>query len=249
MPIPPVDLGLLVDRGRELCARVADAWEDQARSATGPVGLEGVATGLDHLFAMLQRLEDPVPPENGGRPTAAELRDLAGFGIGLLAELADAARRLGMDAEAEAAARLTVPLSVLMARHGAELSALQPVVDALAMLANGLSDPAELAQLFGLMDEIVRAVSPAVAEDLDRTAPQRPWRILLLNRAIVATRSHRPALMVTAFDAVVEHLPEDAARFFEEGMAQMDALDYPPQVRAVMERYYLQQGPAPRTLH
>ena len=73
MPIPPVDLGLLVDRGRELCARVADAWEDQARSATGPVGLEGVATGLDHLFAMLQRLEDPAPPENGGRPTAAEL--------------------------------------------------------------------------------------------------------------------------------------------------------------------------------
>jgi hypothetical protein len=88
-----------------------------------------------------------------------------------------------------------------------------------------------------------------VAQDVGRTEPQRPWRVLLLNRAIVATRSHRPALMEVAFDDVVEHLPQEAARFFEEGMAQMDALDYPPQVRAVMERYYLRQGPAPHTLH
>ena len=55
--------------------------------------------------------------------------------------------------------------------------------------------------------------------------------------------------MTGAFDAVVEHLPEDAVRFFEEGMAQMDALDYPSHVRSVMERYYLAQGPAGRTLH
>ena len=136
-----------------------------------------------------------------------------------------------------------------MARHGAEIAVLEPIVDALAALANRLSDPADLAKLYGLMGEIVNAVSPAVAQDPDRNAPERPWRVLLLNRAIVATRSHRPTLMEPAFDAVVEHLPEDAARFFEEGMAQMDALDYPPQVRAVMERYYLRQGPAPHTLH
>ncbi len=92
-------------------------------------------------------------------------------------------------------------------------------------------------------------MSPAVSQDTDRSDPRRPWRLLLLNRAIVATRSLKPALMEVAFDAVLEHLPEEAARFFEEGMAQMDALDYPPHVRAVIERYYLRQGAPPHTLH
>jgi hypothetical protein len=249
MLIPPVDLGYLLDRSRELCGQVAEAWEDAARDASGPAGPEGVAAGIDHLFAMLDDLDRTSPTGPRPRPGAVELRDLAAYGVGLLGDLAACARRVGMDDEASAAEALTVPFSVLMARQGAELSALEPVVNALAALANGLSDPGDLAQLFGLMGEIVSAVTPSVAQDVGHTEPQRPWRVLLLNRAIVATRSHRPALMNVAFDAVVEHLPQEAARFFEEGMAQMDALDYPPQVRAVMERYYLRQGPAPHTLH
>lgn len=245
MPIPPVDLGHLVDRTRELRARVAETWDDEGRGSGGP---EHVAAGLDHLLDLVQRLDAPAG-ENGARLTAAELHDLASVGLRLYAELAAWARQLGLERDALAIEALTVPFSVLLARRGAELSSLETVVDALAVLANGLSDPGELAQLFALMGEIASAVSPAIVQDLDRTSPRRPWRVLLLNRAIVATRSHRPALMAPAFDAVVEHLPEDAARFFEEGMAQMDALDYPPHVRAVVERYYLRQGPAPHTLH
>jgi hypothetical protein len=249
MGIPPVDLGYLLERSTELCARLADAWEDLAPTAAGSAGPEVVKAGLDELFAVLQRIEDPLSDEHPGRLGTAELRDLAGHGVGLLAELAGCARQLGMDHEASAAEALTVPFSVLMAREGAELAVLEPVVNALAGLANGLSEPADLVQLFGLIGEILAAVSPALAQDTDRTEPQRPWRVLLLNRAIVATRSHRPALMAMAFDTVLEHLPEEAPRFFEEGMAQMDALDYPPPVREVMERYYLRHGPARRTLH
>jgi hypothetical protein len=245
MAIPPVDLGHLADRTRELRARVAEVWDDEGRGGGGP---EVIAAGIDHLLARVQRLDDPVG-HDGAPPTATELGDLATFGLGLYAELAALARRLGLERDALAIEGLTVPFSVLLARRGAELSSLETVVDALAALANTLSDPGDLAQLFALMGEIVNAVSPAIAQDPDRSSRRRPWRVLLLNRAIVATRSHRPTLMATAFDAVVDHLPEDAARFFEEGMAQMDALDYPPHVRAVMERYYLRQGPAPHTLH
>jgi hypothetical protein len=247
MRIPPVDLGYLLDRTRELSGRVAEAWEDQGRDPSGPSGPEAIAAGMAHLFAAVEGLASPAHPRP--HPDRVERRDLAAYGVGLLTELAGCARRADLDDEAAAAESLMVPFSVLMARQGAELTVLEPVVDALAALANHLSDPAELAQLFGLMSEIVAAVSPAAAQDPGRAEPQRPWRVLLLNRAIVATRSHRPALMGVAFDAVVEHLPHDAARFFEEGMAQMDALDYPPQVRAVMERYYLREGPAPHTLH
>jgi hypothetical protein len=72
--------------------------------------------------------------------------------------------------------------------------------------------------------------------------------VFLLNKAIVATRSHQPALMDEAFDALADQLPEEAPDFFREGMGQMDALDYPAEVRAVMERWY-EQWCSKRVLH
>ena len=57
-----------------------------------------------------------------------------------------------------------------------------------------------------------RSDRPASAKGVGRSAP--PWRVLLLNWGIVATRSLRPPLMRDAFDRLLEHLPEDASGFF-----------------------------------
>jgi len=76
----------------------------------------------------------------------------------------------------------------------------------------------------------------------------RPWRVLLLNHCIVATRSHNTGLMEDAFALLSARLPEDAARFFTEGMQQMDALDYPQRVREVMEKYH-RRWTVNRSLH
>ena len=76
----------------------------------------------------------------------------------------------------------------------------------------------------------------------------RPWRVLLLNRGIVATRSHDPSTMEEAFTFLIRHLPEDAAQFFAAGMQQMEALNYPAHVRQVMEKYH-RQWSLNRTLH
>ena len=54
--------------------------------------------------------------------------------------------------------------------------------------------------------------------------------------------------MEEAFAVLTRHLPEDAARFFTEGMEQMDALNYPPHVRKVMEKYH-RQWTRNRSLH
>jgi hypothetical protein len=64
----------------------------------------------------------------------------------------------------------------------------------------------------------------------------------------VATRSHDTGLMEDAFSVLTSKLPEDATRFFSEGMGQMDALDYPPHVRTVMEKYH-REWPVNRALH
>ena len=76
----------------------------------------------------------------------------------------------------------------------------------------------------------------------------RPWRILIINRAIIATRSHDAELMEMAFKSLVESLPEEAARFFEEGLEQMHLIDYPEHVQKLMQHYYLMYG-TPQTLH
>jgi hypothetical protein len=45
-----------------------------------------------------------------------------------------------------------------------------------------------------------------------------------------------------------QRLPEGASRFFSEGMEQMEALDYPPHARKVVEKYH-SQWPVDPSLH
>ena len=47
---------------------------------------------------------------------------------------------------------------------------------------------------------------------------------------------------------LVKNLPHDARQFFREGMQQMDIVGYPPEVRAVVEKYDSMWG-SDSTLH
>jgi hypothetical protein len=105
-----------------------------------------------------------------------------------------------------------------------------------------------LEKLYALTGEIQLAVTPLLQKDLEKSNPGRPWRILLLNRAIIATRTHRPELIELAYDNLVRQLPEEAPQFFRQGMQQMVALDYPLPVRRVVEKYY-NLWSVERTLH
>jgi hypothetical protein len=55
-------------------------------------------------------------------------------------------------------------------------------------------------------------------------------------------------LIDCAFETLTHYIPDEAPNFFKEGMAQMDALNYPQQVREVVEKYY-NLWSLPRTLH
>jgi len=95
---------------------------------------------------------------------------------------------------------------------------------------------------------VINAVDPDISQETAPADPRNPWRVLLLNRAIVATRSHQVALMEESFASIVEYLPQEAPAFFREGMEQMDALAYPIRVRAVIQRFY-DQWSERRVLH
>jgi hypothetical protein len=129
-------------------------------------------------------------------------------------------------------------MRVWMLRRGCELPHPEPVVNALAWMANSMRRPESLVELYGLMSEIMDAIGIERVRELETNTPTRPWRVLLINRAIIATRTRQPALMEAAFQTIAEHLPEEAPDFFREGMGQMETLDYPTQAREIMQRYF-----------
>lgn len=259
--LPPVDLAHIALEARRLCEDliqafadthggedpVAEARGEAAAALAGPDPTD-LCQSLQGLLDALHRrdpqadLPSPGPDAYGTDPASQEpggpdLGALADHGLEALSRLAALAGRLRLPLHARRVEGLALPLACWVARRGGELTHPAPAVNAAAAWANSLKAPEELATLYGLMSELIDALSPRLTQDRDALDPNGPWRILLLNRAIVATRSHRPALMEPAFQAIVEALPAAAPDFFREAMGQMEALDYPAQVRALVQRY------------
>ncbi len=138
--------------------------------------------------------------------------------------------------------RLSLPVSLWIARHGGKLTQIDMLVNSLAEYANEITEPHLVADLTIVIKEVIDACDNEIRGDVEQTNMMRPWRILNLNYGIVATRSHNPELIEQAYDNLVKNLPQDARQFFKEGMQQMDIIAYPDEVREVVERYYKMWG-------
>lgn len=202
---------------------------------------------LSEAFAQLIDVMRRVEAE-GARLQTDDVTEIGEYALHLCEGLTACAQHLETDSARLQAATLTVNMALWIARQDGCIDALEPVVDALALLANTAREPPRLEALGSVIAAIAAAVSPVIRRDLEKVNPGRPWRVLLLNQSIVATRSHNTDLMEQAFAELTRHLPEDAGRFFTEGMQQMDALDYPEHVRKVMARYH-RQWTLDRSLH
>jgi hypothetical protein len=257
--LPPVDLAHIALEARRLCEDLAQAFADtyadpqakakadaDAETAAYPQGgpdPSSLCQSLQGLLDALRRADPEVeqPDTDAGVQSpglgAPDLGALADHGFEMLNRLSALAGRLRLPQHALRVEGLALPLACWVARRGGELAHPAPVVNAAAAWANSIKAPDELATLYGLMSEVIEALSPMLTQDRDALDPNGPWRILLLNRAIVATRSHRPALIELAFQSVCEALPMAAQDFFREALWQMEALNYPTQVRAVVQRY------------
>ena len=243
MNLPPADLSYLRERFEELAAKVRDFCETSVPNDS-PESTQLVCDAMAQLMDMLDRMEDDP---TGTAPSPTELSTLGEYGLHLIVELsqlAGAADQADLRREIE---HLSLPFALWIARHGGEIRNLPPVVNALAHFANQNTQAHVMAALYTCCCELIEAVSPSY-ENPGSPDPNDPWRLLLLNRAIVATRSHNPELIEPAYDAIVEALPADAEQFFAEGMEQMTIIDYPDHVREVVRRYYLAHT-RPKHLH
>lgn len=169
--------------------------------------------------------------QSAGRLDLEGAEALAGA---LLAELAqvEAQARQAADATLCAeAADFLIGVALWAVRQRVAIEPLEPVVNALAHRANGARSRPELAAVFGLTQGVLEHEAPRLRADLERSNPQRPWRILHANLAITAIRTEDEAMMKHAFDALEAALPDEAAGFYAEALARALSPGVAPEVR------------------
>jgi hypothetical protein len=158
-------------------------------------------------------------------------------------ELVDAAltetARMGDDLD-----DLAIGIALWAIRHEVRIRAVAPVVNALARRSNDAQTPQELAAVFGLMQGLIAHVAPALGPDLERSDPERPWRVLHANFAFTAIRTEDPHLIDFAFDALDAALPDERATFYAEALAVALNPAIPAVVRERIEARHLKWTPA-----
>lgn len=183
----------------------------QAPQVVSPV-IEKLRSELTTLDAIDRQYGDTgtLPLEDAEELAAATLADLA--------RLESDCRHEGPDARL-AIAHLTVGVALWAVRHGLVLTVPEPVTNALAHISNAAGSKAELSAVFGVMQGVIDNVRPILESDLERSNPQRPWRLLHVNLAITAVRTEDSRLMELAFDALDAALPDERAGFYAEALS------------------------------
>ncbi len=252
MPLPPNDLSWFSENLAETVQEIVDAWTDAGGSATfNQAPPEMIQEALEQLVEVLRlsnRDQRLTPVTRDESAESVDISELGGYGLNMLTELSQITADLRLGGLSERLEQLAVSLAFWVIGQGGELSSVELVVNGLARIANSTLDALELERLFVAMSDVLDAIPPGVLQQRPAEPEQQPWQLLLLNRAIVATRSLSPLLMETAFSDVAEHLPETAPGFFREGMEQIKLRGYPEPVAAIIERYY-REWPAAKTLH
>ena len=246
MQIPTGTLNVILTDINTVLEACKQAGSSPAMLTDNETGLPAMAQALEQLADVTTRLE--ADTQSNDDATSADITEIGDYALQLLDALAAESANPALGGQQQTLASLAINIALWTAHHGGQLETLEPVANALALVANSSHEPEELGQLSGVIAEIIAAASSPISQDLEKMNPGRPWRVLLLNNSIVATRSHDTDLMEAAFAIMTSKLPEDATRFFSEGMEQMEALDYPPQVRQVMEKYH-REWPVNRSLH
>jgi hypothetical protein len=180
------------------------------------------AAQLRRALAILENLDRQYA---GAGPLPLEgTEDLVASVMGPLARLGDA--------------ELVIAAALWAIRHEIEITVPEPAVNALAERSNAARTKSELAAAFSLMQALADNVRVRLGADLERSNPERAWRILHANLAITAIRSEEPAMIDAAFDALDAALPDERASFYGEALALALAPGVAPAVRErISERH------------
>ncbi len=202
-------------------------------------GLENLLVRFEEFFNIVASVNMRAGEDKVIEPS--EATEISDYGFVLLLKLVDLMERLDLPHKRREIEQISLVIARWTVSYEGTINHLEPVVNAIAQLANLMQEKEALLALSSLIDDIVEHCSLALKQDEDDGEEFRPWRLLHINRGIVATRTHDLDTMKRAFDEFLMYLPHEAPGFFAEGMREMDALDYPQHVRKVMEFYFNQK--------
>ena len=246
MILPPSDLNAFSQALTETAEEIIERWrESNVRAAADESDPEVLWNAFGQLLPVLARYEER-PPDGG-----VDVSELGDYGLNMLLDLERIAAGLGLDRCRGRLEQISVGLALWIVRHDGEISTLELIVNGLANAANSLRSQTDLERLFFATEEITQGVAPGPQQEAGSMAGsprQNPWMLLLMNRAIIATRALSPPLMEKAFGDIAEQLPEIAPDFFKEAVGQIPLRGYPPAVAEVITRFH-QLTTVPKTLH
>lgn len=173
--------------------------------------------------------ETGLPPE--------ELDELSDCLMECLSDLGLWAWQLKRDEARAGIEDLALDAAQWLSAHGAQISVLEPAVNALTRQANASSDPAALKTLFERGCAIISCTSEAISGSRDPAVLQ-PWLMLHFNCAIIATRSGDGTAMNAAYDLLESQLPGHCVTFFREGLAEVSKPAYSEAARQAMRQRF-----------
>lgn len=142
--------------------------------------------------------------------------------------------RYSMDADLPQLDAVIIGIGLWCMRHQLPILAAEPIVNALARRANSAQTRQETAATYALMQGFVAHLQPQLSSDLERSNPERPWRILNVNFAITAIRTGDTAMMRYAFDRLNEALPDECAGFYAEAAAHAAQPGFPVEISSLI---------------
>lgn len=198
----------------------------------------------DMPFQLPRELQD----QDDYQPLSSEeISELGDHGLSLIETLSEWAGNLELTQEEQQLRAVMIIVSLWIARHGGYLSSLSTVVDTLAQIANKTDDTKVLKELSFVMGELISAVHNDVRYARHHEEQREIWRILNINRGIIAARTNDPRVIETVFDQLVLNIPTEAAEFFEKNLQKMDTLACSAHTQSIMQRYFFRYSQ--RVLH
>ncbi|MFV2056513.1 MAG: hypothetical protein ACC707_08585 [Thiohalomonadales bacterium] len=198
------------------------------------------ATDIAYSDTLATFPKEPLSEIDMSPLSRTEISEIGDHGMSLVQTLSEWAENLALGMQQQQLHAVMVILALWIARHGGYIRNLDTVVDTLADIANKTSDAKILAELSHVMGEIIDAVdmNNRNINDSIRGSRTQSWKILNINRGIIATRTHDASIMEPVFEQLVHNIPEYAPIFFEKGIREVDTPNYPADTQSMMIRFY-----------
>ncbi len=208
-------------------------WLDSKEPADSDFNPKILQQAWQELCNVIERID-----KTNHQLTQQELNEIANHGIELHLKAISWIERLHAQQLVRPILISLLDFAAWSGRLNCKLDEIEFIINALSEVSNRESEQNTLQELAQISNDIIHAVPENLQNQSGNSNQGNPWRVLLLNNAIIATRSNQDKLIEQAYQLIGEHLPQDAPGFFSEAMRQMEKINYPDNVKILARRYY-----------